>query len=69
MMQKTERQFLELLKAGIWNYSVDSDQVQDLVDWKGILEIAEKQSVMGVVFDGIEKLPKNCLPDMVLLMD
>jgi len=38
-------------------------------DWQRLYEDAEKQSLTGVLFSGIEKLPKPQLPNMDLLMD
>ena len=37
-------------------------------DWAAFYEFAKKQTLVGVVFDGIQKLPKNVAPHLVLLM-
>lgn len=38
-------------------------------EWSEVYMLAESQNVVGVVFGGIEKLPKHQLPNMDLLMD
>lgn len=37
-------------------------------DWAAFYEFAKKQTLVGVVFDGIQKLPKDVAPHLVLLM-
>lgn len=37
-------------------------------DWAAFYEFAKKQTLIGVVFDGIQKLPKDVAPHLVLLM-
>ena len=51
---KKYRLFLALLKAGLWdetnaNLSFDND-----VDWNEIYRLAEEQSVIGLIAEGIE---------------
>lgn len=55
----SERCFLELLKAGLWGTSPDLSLFDGKTDWEGILRIAEEQTVVGVVADGIALLPKD----------
>lgn len=38
-------------------------------EWKDVMALAEKHGVMGVAFDGVQKLPKQMLPPMDMLMD
>ena len=38
------------------------------IDWSDFYQFAKKQSLLGVVFDGIQKLPKELAPDSGLLM-
>ena len=33
------------------------------VDWKELYAIAQKQCLVGVLFDGIQRLPKELVPD------
>lgn len=37
-------------------------------DWAAFYEFAKKQTLVGVVFDGIQKLPKDVAPHLVLLI-
>lgn len=68
-MNRTGEQFFELLKGGIWNVDIKQSLFERHVDWPHIMQLAEMQSVIGVVFDGIQKLPKPLLPGMDLLMN
>ena len=38
------------------------------IDWTDFYQFAKKQSLLGVVFDGIARLPKELAPDVDLLM-
>lgn len=38
-------------------------------EWQKIYQFAKEQALVGVLFGGIGRLPKNQLPDMDLLMD
>ena len=37
-------------------------------DWKELYAIAQKQCLVGFLFDGIKKLPKELAPEQKLLM-
>ena len=51
---------MELLKAGLWkdqrSVSGSKFQVSDNVDWGNVYQLAQEQSVQGVVLQGIEEL-------------
>lgn len=55
----TQKAFLALLKAGLWNTSPDFSAFTSNVDWKTILNISEEQTVTGIITDGIASLPKE----------
>lgn len=38
------------------------------VDWKELYAIAQKQALLGVLFHGIQRLPKELAPEQKLLM-
>lgn len=62
-MNRSETQFLELLRAGLWGTAADQDQFKpDSVDWKAVLRIAMEQTMLVVMLDGIETLPKELWP-------
>ncbi len=61
--------FLALLKAGLWGKSIN-DEIFPLDEdtWKQIYLLARRQTVEGILFDGMMLLPRTCLPPMPLLM-
>ena len=69
MMNQTTRQFFSLLSSGVWGTNADTTLFAGKVEWACIMQLAEKQTVLGVVFDGLETLPKNLRPPMELLME
>lgn len=70
--------FLSLVRAGLWEEVNDNDlpalQACDLsganlnenhfkgIDWGGVQELAEEQSVVGLIAAGVDKLPAGTLP-------
>ena len=61
ILDKNQQAFFELLKAGLWGgqgpaQEFKSSSVQDSVDWEKIYQLAQEQSVQGVVLSGIEEL-------------
>lgn len=62
-MNRTQTQFLELLRAGLWGTAVNPDNFKpESTNWKSITRIAYDQVVMVIVGDAIETLPKECCP-------
>ena len=61
-MKWVEKQFFSLLRAGLWNREVDASLFEGTVDWQTILEMGRKQTVLGVLADGIAKLPPESRP-------
>ncbi len=57
----SELQFLELLKAGLWEGKV-APALFEQADWEKILTIAEHQTMAGVVGEAIMSLPEECVP-------
>lgn len=56
-MTRTTLQFLELLKCGLWGMVPDINLFSGKVDWMGIYDMAERQTVVGVCVDGVLLLP------------
>ena len=54
---KNIQAFFALLRAGLWEQADDS--LNDKVDWEKVYQLAEEQSVIGVVLAGIEKTNTN----------
>ena len=68
-MNRAQTQFLELLRAGLWGVAADHESFKpDSVDWKAVLRIAKEQTMLAVVADGIETLPKELWPPKEVMM-
>ena len=57
-----ENQFFALLRAGLWNKEPDISLFEGDVAWGELLDMAKKQTVLGVLGDGIGKLPEEYRP-------
>lgn len=62
--------FFSLLRAGLWESDIDDLSHFPLSDavWKKLFDIAVMQTVEGVVFAGILKLPPALLPPKPLML-
>ena len=68
-MDKAQTQFLELMRAGLWGVAADPENFKpDSVDWRAVLRVAKEQTMMVVVADGIETLPKELWPAKEVMM-
>ena len=52
-MDNNQRAFFELLKAGLWGDQRSVQEFKD-VDWERVYQLAQEQSVQGIVLQGIE---------------
>ncbi len=60
---KTSKQLLELVKAGLWSdYTPSANLFDPQTDWESIYTLAKAQTVTGIAYDGIEKLPHDIRP-------
>lgn len=60
-LDNNQRVFFDLLRAGLWGdqgavQEFKSSRVQDSVDWEKVYQLAQEQSVQGLVLQGIEEL-------------
>ena len=58
-LDNTQQAFLKLVRAGLWA-DLESTDIRNLgfwepVDWEKIYQLAEEQSVVGIVLAGIER--------------
>lgn len=61
--------FFSLLRAGLWGTEPDEALFREKnVDWDGIINLAISQTVPGIVFDGVEKLPEELRPPRACFM-
>lgn len=68
-MTTAQQQFLELLRAGLWGTpAVPEHFSPEATDWKAILRIAKEQTVLIIVADGIETLPKEFWPPKEMML-
>lgn len=67
---RLKQPFLLLLRQGLWGKPEDTQTLFPLTpdDWKQIYEMAVKQTVQGIVYDGIRLLPATLQPPRGLLI-
>lgn len=53
-MNNTQTDFLELVKAGLWGNGNPDIRIDGTTDWQEVYRLATKQSVLGLVLDGLE---------------
>lgn len=61
-------QFFELVRSGLWNKPADASLFNKATDWQAIYQLARKQTVLGLVFDGINTLPSELHPARTLYL-
>lgn len=60
-MDTTSKVLLSLLRSSLW--STAPDPVPADVDWAGVMKLASRQTVMGLVADAVVRLPESARPD------
>lgn len=66
-MLKQQKIFFDFLRFCIGSSKEIPDSLKE-ADWKEIYAIAQKQALLGVLFHGIQRLPKELAPEQKLLM-
>ncbi len=66
-MLKQQKIFFDFLRLCIDSAKEIPDSLKE-VDWKVLYRIAQKQALLGVLFYGIQRLPKELAPEQKLLM-
>ena len=66
-MVSQQRIFFDFLQFCIGSVADIPASVKD-ADWKVLYAIAKKQALLGVLFYGIRRLPKELAPEQKLLM-
>ena len=67
--ETTVRQFFALLRSGLWNEVPDGCFFTCGTDWEALYRLAFEQTVVPLVTDGINLLPKQFLPEEPERMD
>lgn len=70
-MNNNQRAFFELLKAGLWGNGNPEIRIDGTTDWNEVFQLAQEQSVQGLLLQGIEVLKANgiepSVPKVLLL--
>lgn len=66
-MLKQQKIFFDFLRFSIGSAKEIPDTLKE-ADWKELYRIAQKQALLGVLFYGIQRLPKELAPEQKLLM-
>ena len=58
--RRVERQFFTLLRSGLWNEVPDRTLfAPGGTDWETLYRLSHEQTVVGLVTDGINRLPQD----------
>lgn len=57
-----QQQFFALVRSGLWGNEADATLFDASTDWVKIYQSARKQALLGIVFDGVQTLPKEKQP-------
>ena len=62
--------FFSLVRAGLWGISAEPDLYSGLTStqWQKLYRLAQTQSLLAIVFDGINTLPANLHPPRTLYL-
>ena len=60
--QGTDSQFFALLRSGLWNEVPERASFASGTDWEALYRLAYAQTVVPLVTDGINRLPRELLP-------
>ena len=67
--QKLRQAFLSLLRAGLWGSDPDCEGFPlDVQEWEELHLQAQKQTVEGLIYDGILRLPIALFPPSLLML-
>lgn len=57
-----QKQFFALVRSGLWGNEAEATLFDASTDWAMIYQSARKQALLGIVFDGVQTLPKEKQP-------
>lgn len=67
-MEVTALQLFALLRAALWKEEVDVSLFKGAVDWKAVSALAFRQTVLGLLYEGIMRLPQEYRPERALIL-
>ena len=67
-MNQVDNSFLQLMRIALGNATRFCSPLS-VEEWKWLLDMSAKQGVVGVTFSGVERLPKEQMPPLKILMD
>lgn len=67
---QNEKAFFSLLRAGLWGIVPDPALFVSFseMQWQALLVLAQKQAVLGIIYEGVSHLPKELMPNQQLLL-
>ena len=67
---RLQRALLTLLRSGLWEREIDDKSVFPLSaeEWEQIFRISKQQTVIGLVYQGLQYLPQEVSPPFALLI-
>ena len=68
MCEKTDRQLLALVRAGLWGTEPEGTDFAADTDWPALRHAARRQTVAGVAFSGVERLPAGSRPPREVIL-
>lgn len=70
MDSKVQKAFMSLLKMGLWNSTIDVFDIfiMSYSEWSELYQIAIAQTVEGLIFDAVAKLPSQYLPPKEIVL-
>ena len=68
-MTRSQQAFFLLLRSGLWEHDVQDLSLFPLTDdeWEEVFFLSEQQTVQGLVFQGLQRLPAHLSPPQTLI--
>lgn len=61
-MEREKNQLLELTRCSLWGRDIDTKLFEGGVRWATLLQLAQEQTLLGVISVSIEQLPPSLQP-------
>lgn len=67
-MTPIQKQFFALVQSGLWDTDIDTSLFDPETDWQQLYQAAKVQALLGITFDGMQKLPQELRPKRELYL-